>query len=203
MLPRVKLLKRALGAAYLKAAGWEAVGPPPSESAYVLIAAPHTSNWDLPYMLAISYVLDVPIRWAGKHTLFRFPFGPAMNALGGIPIVRHQKSNKVQQLAGLFTRYPGLKLTVPAEGTRGRTETWKSGFYWIAQEAGVPIVCGYLDFSRKEGGFGNVVHPTGDVKADMDRIRAFYGDKTGKYPEKFGPVRLREEGGGDAGASAA
>ena len=199
----MKVFKRAVGAAYLKLAGWEAIGPPPEASEYVLIAAPHTSNWDLPYMLAISYVLDVPIRWAGKHTLFRFPFGPAMKALGGIPIVREKKSNKVQQLAALFTRHPGLKLTVPAEGTRGRTEHWKSGFYWIAREADVPIVCGYLDFARKEGGFGNLVHPTGDVKADMDRIRAFYEDKVGKIPENFGPIRLREESGRDTGASAA
>ncbi|MEM1417752.1 MAG: lysophospholipid acyltransferase family protein [Myxococcota bacterium] len=199
----MKLLKKTIGHAYLKAAGWKAVGEPPDAPAYVLIAAPHTSNWDLPFMLAIAYVLDVEIRWAGKHTLFAFPYGPFMKALGGIPIVREKRSNKVQQLAGLFAKHEGLKLTVPAEGTRGRTERWKSGFYWIAREAGVPIVCGFLDFAKKEGGFGLAVMPTGNVKEDMDQIRAFYADKVGKFPEKFGPVRLREEGEDDAGATAA
>jgi 1-acyl-sn-glycerol-3-phosphate acyltransferase len=186
-------LKRWIGRAYLRTLGWEEEGERPEPPAFVLIAAPHTSNWDLPFTLALSYVYDVPVRWAGKHTLFRFPFGTVMKALGGIPIKREERGNKVEQLAGLFDDHPDLVLAVPAEGTRSRTEHWKSGFYHIARKADVPIVCGYLDYARRRGGFGLVVHPSGDLRADMAEIRAFYEGKQGKFPEKFGPVRLREE----------
>lgn len=186
-------LKRAIGRSYLRLAGWREEGGRPEAEAFVLIAAPHTSNWDLPLTIALSYVYDVPIRWAGKHTLFRFPYGWFMRALGGIPIVRHERRGRVQQLADLFEEHENLVLTVPAEGTRSRRDYWKSGFYHIARIADVPIVCGYLDYQRKRGGFGPAIRPTGDVSGDMDRIREFYADKVGRYPEKFGPVRLREE----------
>lgn len=188
----MRSVKRWIGRTWLRAFGWREEGERPSPP-FVLIAAPHTTNWDLPFTLALSYVYDLPIRWAGKHTLFAFPWGPLMRALGGVAIRRDRRENRVSQLAGLFREHPGLVLTVPAEGTRSRTEHWKSGFYHVAREAGVPIVCGYLDYARKRGGFGLVLEPTEDVRADMDRIRAFYADKQGKYPERFGPVRLREE----------
>ena len=189
----MKRVKELLGRAYLSTAGWAQEGERPSPPQFVLIAAPHTTNWDLPFTLALSFVYDVPIKWAGKHTLFKPPFGWLMKRLGGIPIVRHTRGNRVQALASLFDEIPDLVLAMPAEGTRSRTEYWKSGFYRIAVEADVPIVCGYLDYGRKRGGFGLVVHPTGDMRADMDRIRAFYADKVGMYPDKFGPVRLRGE----------
>jgi len=185
--------KRFIGRAFLRIFGWREEGERPRAASFVLIAAPHTSNWDLPFTLALSYVYDVPIRWAGKHTLFAFPFGPFMRLLGGIPIRRDRRQNRVQQLADLFRDNPGLVLVVPTEGTRSRVDRWKSGFYHIARAANVPIVCGYLDYARKRGGFGLELWPSGDVHADMERIRAFYADKTGKYPENFGPVRLREE----------
>lgn len=189
----MRALKQWIGRTYLRAFGWREEGGRPTAKAFVLIAAPHTSNWDLPITLALTYVYDVPIRWAGKHTLFVFPWGLVMRALGGIPIRRDRRENRVEQLAALFDDDPSLVLTVPAEGTRSRTEHWKSGFYHVARAANVPIVCGYLDYARKRGGFGLELVPSGDVRADMDRIRAFYADKLGKYPEKFGPVRLREE----------
>lgn len=188
-----KNAKRVLGRAYLRLIGWREEGGPPVQPPYVLIAAPHTTNWDLPHMLALSYVYDVPIRWAGKHTLFKAPYGWFMKALGGIPIVRHERRGRVQTLADLFEEYPDLVLTMPAEGTRSRREHWKSGFYHIARLAEVPIVCGFLDYGTKRGGFGPAIQPTGDLKADMDAIRDFYEGKAGLYPEKFGPVRLREE----------
>ncbi len=189
----MKALKRFVGRTYLRVNGWREEGERPEPEQYVLIAAPHTTNWDLPYMLALSFVYDVPIRWAGKHTLFKFPYGPIMKALGGIPIVRSKRGNRVEALARLFDEYPNLVLAMPAEGTRSRVEHWKSGFYHIAREANVPIVCAFLDYERRRGGFGPTLHPTGDIRADMDLLRAFYGDKVGKYPEKFGPVRLRNE----------
>jgi 1-acyl-sn-glycerol-3-phosphate acyltransferase len=159
----------------------------------VLIAAPRTSNWDLAYLLALAEAFDLHVSWLGKHTLFRPPLGFVMRRVGGIPVVRHQRGQLVAEAAKLFSEREELALVVPAEGTRGRAEYWKSGFYHIARSAGVPIVCGYLDYARRRGGFGLTLNATGDVGADMDRIRAFYADKVGRYPEKFGPVRLREE----------
>ena len=177
----------------LDRAGWEPEGKRPEARRYVLIAAPHTSNWDLFYLLALSELFDVRVSWLGKHVLFRPPLGWLMRRLGGIPVVRHRRGNLVAQVAESFSRVEDLALVVPAEGTRGYVEYWKSGFYHIARTAGVPIVMGYLDFARRRGGFGPALEPSGDVRADMDRIRAFYADKVGRYPELFGPVRLREE----------
>jgi len=178
---------------FLRIAGWSLEGEAPSEKKLVLIAAPHTSNWDLAYLLALAGRHGIRPRWMGKHTLFRGPMGPAMLALGGIPIRRHVRENVVQQMARAFTESDELCLTIPPEGTRACAPVWKSGFYHIARTARVPIRLGYLDYARKRGGFGPAFHPTGDLKADMDRIRAFYADKVGKYPDCFGEIRLREE----------
>lgn len=180
----------------LKAVGWRIVGEAPKASKYVLIAAPHTSNWDLVLMLMCGVQFGVWPSWCGKHTLFKPPvFGWFMRKLGGIPIDRRARNNMVQFLADLFKQSETLVLAVPPEGTRGRREYWKSGFYHIAHTAQVPICLGYLDFSRKRGGMGPLVRTTGDVHADMEVIRAFYADKFGRYPDKQGPVRLASEDG--------
>ncbi len=178
---------------FLKMTGWEVEGPRPLERRFVLIAAPHTSNWDLAYLLALSAVSGVKCSWMGKHGLFRPPLGWLMRRLGGIPVVRHQTRTMVSQMVDVFGEAEVLALVVPAEGTRSRVAHWKSGFYHIALGAKVPIVMGYLDYARRRGGFGPALHPTGDMRKDMDKIRAFYADKTGRYPEKFGEVRLRDE----------
>jgi 1-acyl-sn-glycerol-3-phosphate acyltransferase len=117
-----------------------------------------------------------------------------MRLSGGIPIVRHQRGDMVAQAARTFANSEKLVLVVPAEGTRGHVSHWKSGFYHIARTANVPIVLGYLDYPRRRGGFGPSIEATGDVSADMDKIRAFYADKVGRFPEQFGEVRLKEEG---------
>ena len=186
-------MKNWVGKRWLKMNGWEAVGERPEASKYVLIAAPHTSNWDLPFMLAISFIFDVQIHWMGKHTLFKSPWGGMMRWLGGVPIERHLRKNVVQQMIELFDENEGFVLAVPAEGPRGLVDFWKSGFYHIAYGADVPLVLAFLDFEKKRGGFGETLHLTGDVKADMDRVRAFYEGRSGKFPERFGPVRLRDE----------
>lgn len=183
-----------LGRAILFVWGWKYEGERPAAAKYVVIAAPHTTNWDFPFTLAICAVMGIRIRWMGKQSLFAFPFGGIMRALGGIPVNRERSSNVVKSTAADFKNYQELALTVPAEGTRKRAEYWKSGFYHIAREANVPIALGYLDYKRKVGGFGGPLLPTGNIKADMDLIRAFYADKHGKYPENFGPIRLKEEG---------
>jgi 1-acyl-sn-glycerol-3-phosphate acyltransferase len=129
----------------------------------------------------------------GKQELFRPPFGWFMRALGGIAIDRGAKHNTVGWAAGLFAADPRLVLGVPPEGTRGKVAYWKSGFYHIARGASVPIGLGYLDYERRITGIGGFVSATGDVRADMDRIRAFYRDIRAKYPDLQGVPRLREE----------
>lgn len=177
----------------MKLTGWEPEGKAPEARKFVLLAAPHTSNWDLPYLLALATVFGIRVSWIGKHTLFVGPMGPIMRFFGGISIDRRKRSNMVAQMAEAFEKADYLALTVPPEGTRSRVPHWKSGFYHIAREANVPIVLGFLDYKRRRGGFGPEIIPTGDIKADMDRIREFYKDKIAKYPEKFGDVRLKEE----------
>jgi len=137
--------------------------------------------------------LGMPITWLGKHTLFLGPMGPIMRWLGGMPVVRNSGQNTVEQAVTLFATGIPLILTVPAEGTRGYTDAWRSGFYHIALGAQVPIVLSQLDYSKKSGGIGPTIHATGNVVADMDQIRAFYAGRQGKYPALSGAVRLREE----------
>jgi len=191
------MFKRALGHLVLKLSGWKISGSLPSQDKYVLIAAPHTSNWDLVYMLAIAFVLDMRINWMGKDSLFKPPFGFFLLWLGGVPIDRSKTNNVVQAMADEFTKRERLILAVPPAGTRGRREYWKSGFYHIAKSAGVPIVLGYLDYATKTGGFGGHLTPGDDIAADMDTLRAFYGQQHGKFPDKVSRVRLRDEGGAE------
>jgi 1-acyl-sn-glycerol-3-phosphate acyltransferase len=173
---------------------WKAVpSQEPAPDRCVMIAAPHTTNWDFPLTLAIARVSGVKISWLGKESLFRGPAGPIMRRLGGVAIDRSAPGGMVASLAKEFIDRDQLVLVVPAEGTRSRTEYWKSGFYRIAEQADVPIVCSFVDRRTRTGGFGPVVHPSGDLTADMDIIRAFYADKEGLKPDRFGPIRLKEE----------
>jgi len=186
-------MKKLLGRAFLRLVRFAPEGGPPADPKLVLIAAPHTSNLDAFLLIALAWVYDVPISFLMKHTWFKGPLGPLARAVGGVPVKRHLRENLVKQMAELFRERERLVLAVPAEGTRGRAPYWKSGFYNIAREAGVPIYLGYLDYTRRRGGFGRKLVPTGDIKADMDQIRAFYADKGPRHPEDFGPIRLREE----------
>ena len=177
----------------LHLAGWQLEGARPVFDRYVLIAAPHTSNWDFPLMLAYAAAFDIKVTWMAKHSLFFPPVGWIMRALGGIPIFRHQSRNVVDAMVGVFGSVSRLVLVVPTEGTRDRAEHWKSGFYHIARQAGVPIVPSFLDFGRKRGGFGPALAVSGDVDRDMQYFRDFYAGMSGKFPAKVGPIRLREE----------
>lgn len=187
------VIRKSIGRAVLRLSGWAFEGPLPSSRRYVLIAAPHTSNWDFVYMMAMSWVTGVRLSWMGKASLFVFPFGLLFRALGGIPIRRDRRTSLVEQCAQRFAERPDLVLAVPAEGTRSHGATWRSGFYHIARRAEVPVVLGYLDYSRRRGGLGPELRPSGDVRADMDFVRAFYADKTARYPARFTTPRLAEE----------
>lgn len=159
----------------------------------MLIAAPHTSNWDFPITMAMAGALGIDIRWLGKSQMFTKFSAPIFTALGGIPVERSASNGLVGDLAAEFSRHERLILVVPAEGTRTKVEYWKSGFYQIATQAEVPIVCAYVDRATRSGGFGLRLVPSGDVRADMDKIRDFYSDKTGLKPDRFATPRLREE----------
>ena len=196
-------LGRGLARVVLKIGGWRVEGDRPAASSYVLIAAPHTSNWDFIWFIAMALFKDVPVRWLGKHTLFRGPLGYLMRALGGLPIERSSQQGYVAQIAGLFCTPEPVVLVFPAEGTRGRVPHWKSGFYHVARQAEVPVVLGFLDYARKCGGFGPEIMMTGNLDADMDRLRAFYRGIIGRHPEKQGPIRLREEGASPPSAASA
>jgi 1-acyl-sn-glycerol-3-phosphate acyltransferase len=161
----------------------------------VLIAAPHTSNWDFPLALLAFWSLRIDARWVGKHTIFRRPVAGLMRRLGGVPLDRANTRNFVDDVVGWFEREPALTLAIAPEGTRSRTDHWRSGFYWIAHGAGVPIALGFLDYSTRTGGIGESFLPTGDIAADMDRIAAFYAGKVGKHPEKLGTIRARPASG--------
>lgn len=184
---------RAMGHLYLRMAGWRVEGRLPPGTKGIAIAAPHTSNWDLPYMLAVSYVLGVKPSWLGKRELFRGPLGWLLRRLGGLPVDRDRRTNLVQQVIEHFAEVDQLFLVIPPSGTRKRAEYWKSGFYHIAHGAGVPVLCSFLDYERKVGGLGPTIRLTGDVAADMEQIRTFYSCVTGRYPHLTTPVRLREE----------
>lgn len=186
-------MKPWIGKTWLRLSGWRLESEWPQHPKFVLIAAPHTSNWDLPFMLATSYAMQVPISWMGKHTLFSPPLGWVLKGVGGIPIDRRSHHNVVQWAIEQFKQSERLALAVPAKGTRGKADYWKSGFYHIALGAGVPIGMGYLDYGKKACGIKGFLMPTGDIPADMDRIRAFYRDVEAKYPALQVVPRLREE----------
>ncbi len=183
-----------IGRAFLKVAGWDTEGDlPPDVPKAILIAAPHTSNWDLPFMLACTWVFRLDLSWIGKHTLFEGPFGGFMSWLGGIPVDRRSRNGAVGQIVDKLDESDKLILAIAPMGTRGKAPFWKSGFYHMAYNADVPVICSFLDFKRKRTGVGPVFKLTGDMKADMDRIRAFYEGMEGLRPELQTDVRLENE----------
>ncbi len=185
--PVVASMFRALSVAYLRLAGWKVQGALPAQGRRsVLIAAPHTSNWDLPYTLMVAFALRLNIQWMGKASLFRFPFGGLMRWLGGIAVDRSKSNNLVAASAqAIEMAGAAFQLIVPPEGTRAKTRYWKTGFYHIAVAANVPIVLAYMDYSRKISGLGPLLQPSGDLDADMATIKAFYAPFKGKNAAQF------------------
>jgi len=185
--PVVNTLLRAFSISFLKLTGWKVEGNLPADgSKSVLIAAPHTSNWDLPYTLMVAFTLRLNVYWMGKEQLFRPPFRSVMMWLGGIPVDRAKSTNLVAASVEAIQAADGpLQLIVPPEGTRNRTRYWKTGFYYIATGAQVPIVMAYMDYQKKVSGLGPVFLPTGDIEADMAAIKAFYAQFRGKNAGQF------------------
>ena len=185
----INMLK-IIGKLILKIAGYKIIDTTPkgvqNYQKAVMIAAPHTSNWDYVYTMSALYALDVPIKYLGKASLFKFPLGILIKKLGGIPVRRDQKSNMVNDMAKMIVEAnEQMILIIPAEGTRSYTKEWKSGFYHIANTAHVPIILGFLDFGRKEVGFIDEFNPTGDYEKDLISIQKRYIGITPKHPELY------------------
>ena len=166
----------------LRLTGWRVAGGVPENRRYVLIAAPHTSNWDFLLMLVVALDQRIALHWMGKHTLFRWPFGALMRWLGGIAIDRNRANNTVAQMVEVFDRSPDLVVLTTPEGTRSQVSRWKTGFYHIAHGAQVPILLGYVNAPKKEVGFGSLFYPSGDLDQDLLKIQNFYADKVGIRP---------------------
>ena len=164
---------------------------PPGVKKCVVIAAPHTSNWDYVYSMAAGEILGVRVRYLAKKELFRFPLKTLLLKTGGMPVIRDRNTNMVDTIIKLFHESEELKLMIPAEGTRKRVEKWKSGFYHVAMGAGVPVYLGYLDYKNRIAGYGPPVILSGNKEKDAAIIRRFYSDKSAKYPEFFNLDAIR------------
>lgn len=180
-----------LAACILKWLGWKAVGEwPRGVDKLVIVVAPHTSNWDLLYGLCIIFIKNIPAKFAIKKEVMFFPLGPILKWLGAISINRNLKKNafhkrsQVDMMVQMFQTHRRLGLTIAPEGTRQYVARWKTGFYQIAMTAKVPIMLAFIDYAKKEVGLGPIFYPTGNIEQDMPQIKAFYRDKTAKYPEQ-------------------
>ena len=176
----------------LNALGWEIDNHWPLDlDQCVMIAAPHTSNWDALYARLALKAMGVNVRITIKDSYMKFPFGPFVRAMGGIGINRNPKQpgearlSMVQVMSDLFKTHPKLVMLVTPEGTRARQEQWKTGFYHIAVNAGVPIALAYMDYAKQKTGVGKIIYPTGDMQQDMAEIMAFYAEISPKFPQDF------------------
>jgi len=178
-----KFIRWALLRIY-KRAGWKVVGKLPKERRFVLVAAPHTSNWDFLYFAGLTADLGFQPHFMAKKSLFRWPWKNFLLDLGGVPINRSKNSNIVEQMAAEFAKRDEFMLTIAPEGTRGSVGKWKTGFYQIAMAAKVPVVIGMMDYGTKTGGLVDAIMPTGDYEADMAKIKPLYDSVVPRHPER-------------------
>lgn len=175
----------------LRVAGWHPVlQHPPYPPKAVFVAGGHSSNWDFILSILSCLALRLDIHWMGKHTLFPPVFGAFMRWIGGIPVNRSRGAGAAKAAVDAFAENEHMYIVIAPEGTRSYTKTWKRGFYYIAEEAKVPLVLGFLDFKKKEGGLGPILEVTGDQERDMEFIRAFYEQVHPARPELVGPIIL-------------
>jgi len=171
----------------LKITGWHIEGTLPNLSKFILIGAPHTSNWDAFYGFAALAAIGLKIKWMAKHTLFPRPIRGLLKSLGGIPVDRRASRGVVQQMIDALQENEKAILLITPEGTRKFVEKWKTGFYHIAVESRLPIQMGFINYANKSLGFGPLIEPTGDMEADLKKIQGFYSKKQGKNPNLFNP----------------
>lgn len=180
---------KILSCRLLAVLGWTLREPPERPARAVLIAYPHTSNWDAFYALLGKFGLGLEARWVAKDSLFRWPFGGLLRHLGGIPVNRRIRQGFVAEMVEQFAATPRLLLVVAPEGTRRLTGGWKSGFYRIALAADVPVALGFVDYTRREAGILAYVTLSGDSAIDLAAIAQHYTEQRGKRPELASPIR--------------
>jgi len=190
--PRVGPIRRGIGRLYMWMFRWKVVGAPPPHAKAIFVAAPHTTYWDVPFMLGTAWSLGIAPQWFMKHTMFRFPLKWFFRMLGAVPIDRRARHNVVAASIEEYAKRDKFWLIISPPGTRTRTDKWKSGFYHLARGANVPMCCAFLDYKNRVGGLGPTFFAT-DVKKDMERLRDFYQGVDGKYPEKKSEIRLDME----------
>jgi 1-acyl-sn-glycerol-3-phosphate acyltransferase len=179
-------MKQQIARFILKLFGWKVViNLPPEGKKFVVMMAPHTSNWDFLIGFFGYMSIGVDAKYLIKKEVFVFPFVRLLKAIGAIPVDRKASTNVVIQVGEMFKNYESLYITIAPEGTRSLNHTWKRGFYYIAAHAQVPIAFGFLDYKNKIGGIGGWLNTTGDYDSDLKKIEAFYFDKEARYPEKF------------------
>ncbi|MDP4291342.1 MAG: 1-acyl-sn-glycerol-3-phosphate acyltransferase [Bacteroidota bacterium] len=177
---------KALSGFILKLFGWSLeVNIPKEVRKYVMIVAPHTSNWDFVIGWLAFNVLGLPTKFLIKKEAFFWPLGKVLRKMGGIPIDRSKSNNVIMEVAHLFSTHDDLIIIITPEGTRKYTKNWKKGYYYIAEYAKVPIAVAYIDYRKKMGGISFFLTPSGDYNKDFEKIRTLYYDKQAKYPEKF------------------
>jgi len=173
---------------YYRLGNWKCnMAVPESLKKAVVLVVPHTATRDFPIGLGSSYEMHRKNGFLGKKEIFDGPFGFAFRALGGIPVDRSSKHNMVDQVVNIIKKEEEFFLVMSPEGTRKRTDRWKTGFYHIAKGLNAPIICAYIDYKTKRVGLEHIVYPTDDEAADFANIEAFYSTVTAKYPEKFNP----------------
>jgi len=180
-----RLIRRLL-VYWFDRSGWTISGTLPPDRKFVIMGAPHTSNWDFLVFLGAVHAVGRQIRFVGKHSLFRWPMAGFMHALGGVPVDRSAPQDMVSQIVAQFRAHDDFILVVAPEGTRSYNTRWKTGFYQIALKAGVPIVAAGPDYPTKRGVFGPVIHPTGNYTEDLKPAFAFFRTITPKHPKRAG-----------------
>ena len=179
---------QAIAKAILKIGGWEMAGELPAEKRAVVIAVPHTSNWDGFWALVYKVAAQLDIHFFAKQSLFWFPLNILLRALGGVPLDRKRAGSAVDRAIEMFRTNDSFYFGLAPEGTRSRVDHWKSGFYRIAEGADVPVVLGFLDYGKRQIGIGPTLKLSGDWHKDLDFCRDFYSNIEGRWPEKAGPV---------------
>ncbi len=185
------MFSRRLASIILRLLGWRSAFTPPPGPKSVIMFYPHTSNWDFPFGLLFKFNHDLMIHWAGKDSLFRWPFRRLFIRLGGVPINRRERTGMISQLLEVFTSSESFHICIAPEGTRSRTDHWKSGFYRLALAAKVPVGLGFIDYASRRVGVEDWVILSGNEETDLDMLRRYYADKKAYAPEKAGEIRFR------------
>lgn len=171
--------------------GWHLVGKPPELNKYVVIIGPHTSNWDFVVFLLVKLAFKLKIVFIGKHAIFIWPFSVFLSKIGGIPVERTRAHNVVDTIVTEFSERDKMVFALSPEGTRSYLDHWKSGFYYIAKKANVPVQCAFLDTRSKEVGWGSLFYLTDNRDVDLKKIASFYSAKKGFKPENFSKITFK------------